>query len=222
MTDVASAIVEDKWSTRGKNKASPNRLRFWTPSFFKFHVKPDRRSSSKHDTSTTQFLSRCLLHAFWSSVAKVIRVKLQARSPEQRIHVILRLFSVRRKRIGRLSAKKLRAIWIASFLWWLRHRLYSTSARFDCCRAWSCSGFSSCFALDPTLSYTFRKLCWWVLLRQVYQAISFLVKDVTFHRHQFRCSAELESIVTLTFWREWWWSLRSSRLCVGRRVYRVA
>ena len=162
------------------------------------------------------------LHELWSSVSKVYRVKLQARSRGQRIHVILRLFSVRRKRMCRLSAQKLRAISTASFLWWLRHQLYSRSARFDCCRAWSCSGFSSCFALDPTLSYTFKKFCWWVLLCQVYQAISFLIKDVTFHRHQFRCSAELESIVTLTFWREWWWSLRSSRLCVGRRVYCVA
>ena len=114
----------------------------------------------------------------------------------------------------RLSAQKLRAISSASFLWWLRHQLYSTSARFDFCSAWSCSGLSSCFALDPTFSYTFRKFCWCVVLRQVYQAISFLLKYL-FHRHQFRCCMELESIVTLTFWREWWWSLRSSRLCVG-------
>ena len=131
-------------------------------------------------------------------------------------------FSIRRKRMCRLSARKLRTISTASFFWWLRHQLYSTSADFDCCRSWSCSGFSSFFALDPTLSYTFKKFCWWVVLRQVYEAISFLSKYLTFHRHQFRCSAELKSIVTLTFWRERWWSLQSSRLWVGRRVFRVA
>ena len=180
----------------------------------------------------SELFRRCLLHELWSgnmisfkSISGT-RVKLQASRSwtliEQRVHLILRLFSVRRKRMCRLSAQKLRAISTASFLWWLRHQLYSTSARFDFCRAWSCSGFSSCFALDPTLSYTFRKFCWWVVLRQVYQAISFLSKYLTFHRHQILVLYGTGTIVTLTFWREWWWSLRSSRLCVGRRVYRVA
>ena len=213
----------DRWGKMidsRKKKTSPNRLRIWTPSFFEFQVIPDGRFSSKYDDSTTQFLTRCLLHTLWSSVSIVYRIKLQARSHEQRVHVILRLFSIRRKRMCRVSAKKLRAISTASFLWWLRHKLYSTSTRFHYCRSWSSSGVPSCFALDATLSYTFRKFCWWVLL--VYQAISFLLKDLTFHRHQFRCSVELKSIATLTFWREGWWSLQSSRLCVGRRVYRVA
>ena len=65
------------------------------------------------------------------------------------------------------------------------------------------------------------KLRWWVLLRQVYQAISFLLKNIIFNRHQFQSSTELKSIVTLTFWRRGWWSLQSSRLCVGRHVYRA-
>ena len=124
-----------------KNKTRSNRLHIGTPLFVESQVIPDRRFSSKHDDPTSQFLSRCLLHALWSSVSTVYRVQLQAQSHEQRVHVILRLFSVKRKRMCRLSARKLRAISIASFLWWLRHQLYSTSADFDCCRSWSCSGF---------------------------------------------------------------------------------
>ena len=56
----------DRWGKMfdsRKNKTSSNRLRIWTPSFFGFQVIPNRRFSSKHDDSTTQFLSRCLLHA---------------------------------------------------------------------------------------------------------------------------------------------------------------
>ena len=65
--------IRDRWGQMidsTTNKTSPNRLRIGTPSFFKFQVIPDRRFSSKHDGSTTQFLSRCLLHAFGSSVFK--------------------------------------------------------------------------------------------------------------------------------------------------------
>ena len=82
--------------------------------------------------------------------------------------VVLCLFANRQMEWADSLLKKLRAISTASFIWWLRHELFSAITRFDCCRAKSYPGFSSYFALDPTLSCTCRKLCWSVLLRQVY------------------------------------------------------
>ena len=191
-----------------KGKKSPNRLRIGTPSFFQFQVVLERRFLSKHDVSTIKFLSRWRLHAFWSSVAIVYRIKLQTH--EQRVHVILRLFDQMKTHVRNIcKKKKSHAISTASFLWWLRHQLYSTGVRFDCCRAWSCSGFSSCFALDPTLSCAFLEFCWWVLLGQVYEAIS------CFYRTWHFIVIRLDVLWSWNLSRHWRSEVKDRSRCIG-------